>query len=226
METIFPMIPKEELQVFQDLKDIHVVFDVGSRDDLDMYELRPDCEYHLFEPHIEFIGDLKQKLRELDADEIPYNIKINEFGLGDKEEMGIYYEQIQSFVERPFDWKMDERMYPLKTLDSYCKEKDIDHIDFLKIDTEGYDYKILLGGSGILKNTKYVQVEWGDVKRLADLLTDFNLYLMMEPVLERVFKYKGLPVKLLMPLTDELIGILDNAISPTGAGGNLLGVRK
>lgn len=220
-------IPKEELEVFQTLKDLKVVFDVGCRDDLDMFELRPEAEYHLFEPHIEFIGDMKAKLRELNRKGIPHNIKLNEMGLGDKHEEAVYYEQIQSFVFRPFDWKMDERTYQIRTLDWYCDYYNIDKIDFLKIDAEGYDYKILLGGQKILKNTKYLQVEWGNVDRFYNLLKeDFDLFLMMEPELKKLFDKRAVPTQLLMPLTSELVIMLDTAISPTGAGGNILGVRK
>lgn len=218
------MIPKAELDVFLDLINLNVIFDVGSRDDLDMYELIPNATYHLFEPHIEFIGDMKARLRKLGE---PKNIILNEFGLSDENGEGIYYEQIQSFVNRPFDWKMDERIYQLRTLDWYCTEKGITQIDFLKIDAEGYDYKILLGAKETLKKTRYIQVEWGNVERLVNVLKDdFDLFLMMEPELEKVFRKRGDPVRLLMPLTPGLIKILDEAISPTGAGGNILGVRK
>ncbi len=206
---------------------MQVVFDVGCRDDLDMFEARPDCEYHLFEPHIEFIGAMKQKLRELKHKGIPHKIILNEFGLADYNGEGIYYEQIQSFVERPFDWKMDERLYQLRTLDWYCEDKGITKIDFLKIDAEGYDYKILLGAKKILKNTEFLQVEWGEAARLVNLLEkDFDLFLMMEPELSKLFEVRGKKLSLLTPLTPELVNVIDSAISPQGAGGNFLGIRR
>ncbi len=47
------------------------------------------------------------------------------------------------------------------TLESYCLEKNIDHIDFLKIDTEGYDLMVLQG------------VPWGRIKPSA-ILCEFE----------------------------------------------------
>ena len=62
-------------------------------------------------------------------------------------------------------------LLPLKTLDWYVKEYNIKRIDFLKIDTEGYDYKILKGGLETIKITKYIQYEhWDNLQQFHDLL--------------------------------------------------------
>ena len=47
--------------------------------------------------------------------------------------------------------------------DDFCKTNNIDYIDFLKIDTEGHDYKVLLGFKEMLQNKKVriVQFEYG-----------------------------------------------------------------
>lgn len=51
----------------------------------------------------------------------------------------------------------------ISTLDIFCQEKNIQHINFLKIDTEGGDLEVLKGSSEMLKNQKidFVQVEAG-----------------------------------------------------------------
>ena len=41
-----------------------------------------------------------------------------------------------------------------KTLDSFCNENNIDHIDLLKIDAEGNEFNILLGSEKLLINNK------------------------------------------------------------------------
>lgn len=46
------------------------------------------------------------------------------------------------------------------TLDSYCKANGIEEIEFLKIDTDGYDVDVLKGATEILKRVKYIQVEY------------------------------------------------------------------
>ncbi|WP_173021570.1 FkbM family methyltransferase [Lewinella sp. W8] len=47
------------------------------------------------------------------------------------------------------------------TLDSYCADHNVDSIDFLKIDTEGFDLKVLQGADGMLKrgSIKFLEVE-------------------------------------------------------------------
>ena len=44
----YTQIPKDELKVFESLKDIKVVFDVGARDDVDYLILKPGIELHAF----------------------------------------------------------------------------------------------------------------------------------------------------------------------------------
>lgn len=49
------------------------------------------------------------------------------------------------------------------SIDEYCDSKNIDHISFLKIDTEGMDYRVLLGASKMLANNRIdaIQFEYG-----------------------------------------------------------------
>ena len=49
------------------------------------------------------------------------------------------------------------------TLDEYCKLKNIEYIDFLKIDVEGDEFNVLKGASDLLskKRIKYIQFEYG-----------------------------------------------------------------
>lgn len=44
-------------------------------------------------------------------------------------------------------------------LDQFCARQGIDHINFLKIDTEGYDLEVLKGATGILPEVDFVQAE-------------------------------------------------------------------
>lgn len=45
------------------------------------------------------------------------------------------------------------------TLDSFCSERAINHIDILKIDVQGFEVGVLKGATHILKNTDCVSVE-------------------------------------------------------------------
>ena len=46
-----------------------------------------------------------------------------------------------------------------KRLDTFMQENKIDHIDFLKIDTQGYDFKVIKGLGERLKDIKEIEVE-------------------------------------------------------------------
>lgn len=49
------------------------------------------------------------------------------------------------------------------TADNYCREKDISHIDFLKVDVEGHELAVMRGAIGMLKKQAidYIQFEYG-----------------------------------------------------------------
>ena len=147
---------KEELELFKQLKDLKVIFDVGARTDIDYLETWPDSEHHLFEPHPEFIKELKEKVKNKS------NVIINEFGLGDKNTEVGYQFGPQSFVDSEAIKNIDaskDAVIQIKTLDIYIREKEVANIDFLKIDTEGYDLKVLLGATNWFHIIKFIQYE-------------------------------------------------------------------
>jgi beta-1,4-mannosyl-glycoprotein beta-1,4-N-acetylglucosaminyltransferase len=216
------------------------VFDVGAREDLAFYNMKKDCDYHLFEPNKDFVKRLKKQISSLKE----HSITVNEFSLADKnQENYTYYEKSQSFEINPY-MKEDTETgdhYSVKTLDGYVAEKNIPHIDFLKIDAEGFDYKIIEGGLNLIKNdgVSYIQFEyWTGVKKFVDILGDtYNLYLIMEPVLLSGIQIKIAPLmnskqrlvnyrKSLIKLDSNLIDLIDKKLAPIGLGGNILGIHK
>ena len=50
------------------------------------------------------------------------------------------------------------------TLDKFCEEKKIKHIDILKIDVDGSELEVLLGGDKMLNMVKIILVEVNDTK--------------------------------------------------------------
>ncbi len=73
------------------------------------------------------------------------------------------------------------------TLDTFCFEKNIHHIDFLKIDTEGSELAVLSGAQKLLKaqQIKQIQFEYGGtytdakitLKQVMTLLTHYKYVL-------------------------------------------------
>lgn len=159
------VIPKEELEVFKALPEMKVVFDVGARTDTDYFEIHPEAEYHLFEPNPDFFIDLRIKVGDRK------NVYLNNYGLGEVEGVFGYQNDIQAFTGGEAYGGIGNQILPIKTLDWYVKENKIEQIDFLKIDAEGYEYRVLLGGKSIIPKCKYIQYEhWNNKQEFHDLL--------------------------------------------------------
>ena len=52
-------------------------------------------------------------------------------------------------------------MLKVKTASSYIEEHNIENIDFLKIDTEGFELNVLHGFKDHIKKVKIIQFEYG-----------------------------------------------------------------
>lgn len=228
--------------IFEKIKnEVNTVFDVGIQNELSFYKIRSDCTYHLFEPNQKFLKLIKKQISGFKD----HKIKLNEFGLSDeKQDNCVYYEESESFMVNPTykNGDTDTGMrYSLRKLDDYVTENKIQKIDFLKIDTEGFDYKVILGGLQTIKkdNVSYIQFEyWDGVKKFVDVLnSNFDLYLMWEPRLMDFIEKNIKPLmspaqqkinykKSLIPLTTDMIDLIDNKIIPRGAGGNIFGINK
>lgn len=146
-------IPKEEIELFKQLPDLNVIFDVGARDDTDYYDIYPNAQHHLFEPNQEFVANLREKVGDKP------NVFINAVGVGDIEGTMRYSKTSQAFEGGEIPLGALDDSYPVIRLDKYIEEHKIDRIDFLKIDVEGYDYKVLLGGEKAIDMTRFIQYE-------------------------------------------------------------------
>ena len=67
----------------------------------------------------------------------------------------------KQFNIKPENFISEIKKIKIKTLDEYCKSNKITKIDILKIDSQGYEDKILLGASKILekKIVKIIETE-------------------------------------------------------------------
>ena len=148
-----------------------VVFDVGSRSD-SLFVNTNDLEVHYFEPD-------KTSLKALMAVEHNQKSKFNPFGLSDKEETLIYYPSTQSFLNRKVSCPRVDLsntvQLDVKRADHYIAIANINTIDFLKIDTEGYELFVIKGFGEFIKNVRIIQFEYGGTfldnkQKLADVI--------------------------------------------------------
>lgn len=147
------------------LDDVRVIIDVGAKDTEYPIEY-PDAICHLFEPNPRHFDELQALYGDNE------NIILNNYGLGDKEELKEYDTTLESFGSSDaLPYGAGGPVCPIKTLDWYLEENEIDRVDFLKIDTEGYDYKVLKGGTRAIAMTRYLQYEhWDDKGKFEDML--------------------------------------------------------
>lgn len=149
-------ITNGEIYLFEKLKNrISVFFDVGSRDDTYYASLdhTDHIQFHLFEPNIDFFNKICKTKNHI----------LNNVGLGQEETELNYYEGAQSFVYRKEHYGRDIpfRKFKIMRLDDYCTKNAISHIEFLKIDTEGFELDVLIGAEKMLSNITYIQFEYG-----------------------------------------------------------------
>lgn len=85
----------------------------------------------------------------------------------------------------------------IKTIDSYCLEKKINKIDFLKIDTEGYELNVLKGANRMLfeRSIDVIQFEFNEMNIISKVfLKDFY------DLLGETYNFYRLDTKKLIPL--------------------------
>jgi FkbM family methyltransferase len=130
--------------------------------------INPNIEIHCFEPHNESFVRLQEN-------EVGENVICNRCGLGVKngyevlyvaEGMGeghsLYRRQgLEEIIGGEIRYGTEQ--VNIITLDSYCEEKSIQQIDFLKIDVEGNEFAVIEGGRNTFEReaVKVTQFEYG-----------------------------------------------------------------
>uniref|UniRef100_A0A6C0DMB3 Methyltransferase FkbM domain-containing protein n=1 Tax=viral metagenome TaxID=1070528 RepID=A0A6C0DMB3_9ZZZZ len=148
-----------EEKFFIDIKDkINVIFDVGCRQDSEFINF--NGEVHYFDPINVFIENLKNQKN------INKKSYFNNFGLGNENNEIYYYPLYESFYDRTNSCGMsndsDKILLYIKKGKDYVINNNIQTIDFLKIDTEGFELNVLTGFENFLENIKIIQFEYGE----------------------------------------------------------------
>ena len=108
-------------------------------------------------------------------------IKINNYALGEKVEKKSFfineYTGSSSFYDtqkdtewcklrskhfniNPKNFTKEKKMVDIDTIDNYCQSNEIGKIDILKIDTQGYEDKVLLGATNMINNKRIKFIEF------------------------------------------------------------------
>lgn len=147
-----------------------VIFDVGAHkgESVKFFkDLYPSSTIYTFEPSPDVFLDLSEVASEYG------NVYAFNIGCGDSDSSAVFYSQdithlggflpINKESSDSLGYAEKAKNEPVevqkRSLDSFCGERSVLHIDILKIDTRGYEYEVLQGARGILKSTSCVSVE-------------------------------------------------------------------
>ena len=146
------------------------IFDVGANRGQSInrfLKIFPDAEIHCFEPIKNNFLFLKENYKNR-------NITLNNFALGEKNEVKRFYINAKSSTssfnkltkntgwlklrskennKKMNSFTVETKKIIVNSLDYYCKKNNIKKIDILKIDTQGFEDKILLGSKKSLNNS-------------------------------------------------------------------------
>ena len=159
-------------------KQNNVIIDVGSNRGQSIEEflkVYTNYEIHCFEPLNNLYEELKKKYGD------NKNIYLNNYALGEQNKESNffkYHNDVNSSFNKPIygsNWeKKKKKFFDIKNLikeelkvkilklDEYFKINNLKFIDLLKIDTQGYEDKVLNGSLETLKSNKinFIQIEF------------------------------------------------------------------
>lgn len=147
---------------------------------------------HLFEPSA-------FTFKKLQSSEWPTAVKLNNLGLGERKEQlrlniagdGVGVNSIHvSYGVKGIEMKATETIQ-IQTLDAYCEENGIVHINFLKIDVEGHEMAVFKGASNMLskQGIDLIQFEYGgcNLDARVYLLDIWNLLQSYDYVIGKIY---------------------------------------
>lgn len=144
--------------ILSNLKKDYVFYDIGANSG--WYTALASnvsnlATIHSFEPLEEYVDCIKETSS---LNKIEERNKIYNFALSDTNGVAkIRLAGSGSSLEKDF-LSIDRglREIEIKTLDSFAKQTNLPNPDFIKIDVEGHEYKVLKGAEGVLEKSKPV----------------------------------------------------------------------
>ena len=134
------------------LKPGDVIFDIGANfgyySIVACAELGGPCRVFAFEPNAPSYARL---VKNINLNEFGGRIKAFQLALSDAGGTGWIVELPGNTGDARVSSTAGDRQVSLASWDEFCAEHDIGGIDFVKIDVQGYEEKVLLGGKNTLK---------------------------------------------------------------------------
>ncbi|MGL4956281.1 MAG: FkbM family methyltransferase [Bacteroidales bacterium] len=136
-------------QINVTVEDKNTVFDIGAWiGDFASYASSKGATVYAFEPTQKTFKELEKNAK-INNNIIPVNV-----GLGDKEEkLKMSVDKTLNAEANSFVITRDEEgeILPITTIDTFVKNNDIKHVNFIKADIEGFERNMLLGAKETLQ---------------------------------------------------------------------------
>lgn len=165
----FGIDPIQDINLKLNNYSIDTVVDVGANIGQTAISLRkklPEAVIFCIEPSKKMYIELTRNMED-EKNVYTYNVAFGE----SNSELDFYEGQknatMSSFVNTDTDEKTTDKPVSykvlVKTLDEFSTEHSIQHINYLKIDTEGYDLDVLKGSVGMISHNSidFIEVEAG-----------------------------------------------------------------
>ena len=176
--------------VFLDLKRLSIepartIFDVGAhvgQTAATMCSLYPSARLYCFEPSPETFRTLVQNCASKKVSAVNKAVGSS---VGTEKMYAVKDSCLNSLVSQLNSPRPDSSQVTVMvtTLDQFCEEQGVSHIDFLKTDTEGYELEVLKGATRLLREKRisaiYVECAVAKCDRhvsVADLLEFLRMY--------------------------------------------------
>lgn len=151
--------------------DRPVVFDVGANVGQSIHRFRsqfPRCIINSFEPSPTTFKILSQQASELE------DVRLWNCALGSVSEQMIFLENSHSYMSSflplsEFGWGKitKETSVEVRTIDQFCHDEQIERIDILKSDTQGFELEVFKGAEGTIRANKigliYFEIIFSDM---------------------------------------------------------------
>lgn len=164
----------------KELSSNPIIFDVGSNNGQYLQLLLENFNaleptIHCFEPDDTAFAKLQNNFKN------NKNVILNNFALGDQNMKSILFSDglgdVKASLVDVDSNNLIEKEIEIKKLDDYCITNKIDKINFLKIDTEGYEANVLIGSENMIENNciERIQLEHGSMQTIIMGTTLYSL---------------------------------------------------
>ncbi|CAL65530.1 FkbM family methyltransferase [Christiangramia forsetii] len=191
-------------------KETNILFDVGANSgsySQNLAQAFPNSTIYSFEPNKNSYKKLKHNIanyRQIKCFQIGFgNEKVTKTLYTYSDELDSEHASIYKDVFKDIHTtnKLKSILIELICLDDFCRDHNINFIDFLKIDTEGNEIEVLKGGQNMIKEgkIKIIQFEFNEMniisrvflKDFYNLLSEYKIYRLMENHIDPIINYNS-----------------------------------